>query len=44
MLQFQKEFCIVSNNLELKFKPHDHIITNNYVSADISALTVFKLF
>lgn len=30
-----KEFY---NNLEPKFKPHDHIITNNYVSADCSAL------
>lgn len=36
-----KHFCIVSNNLEPKFKPHDHI-TNNYMSADISALIVFK--
>lgn len=38
-----KQFCIVSNNLEPKFKPHDHI-TNNSVLADISALIVFKWF
>lgn len=38
-----KQFWFVSNNLEPKFKPYDHI-TNNSVLADISALIVFKWF